>query len=74
MACIQPDGTLSPSGEYILLALRNPATPEDAVRETGIPLFLVRGAVREFLQAGYLEETGDKFRLTPKGLAALEGS
>jgi len=73
MACIQPDGTLSRSGEIILLALHSPGTPEEVARETRIDLFMVRGAMREFMQARYVEKEKHLFRLTPKGLAALEG-
>lgn len=74
MACIQPDGTLSSSGELILLALRQPRVAEDVARESGVPLFLVRAGIREFLQAGFLEPMGDKFQLTDKGVDALEGA
>jgi hypothetical protein len=73
VACIQPDGTLSPSGELILLALYRPGGAEDAARESGVELFLVRAGIREFLQAGLLESVGDKFQLTDKGVKALEG-
>jgi predicted transcriptional regulator len=74
VACIQPDGTLSRSGELILLAVHTPATPEEMVRETGFDLFLIRAAMREFIQAGYVERVADRYRLTPKGEAALEGA
>jgi predicted transcriptional regulator len=73
VACIQPDGTLSRSGELILLAVHAPATPEEVARETGLDLFVVRAAMREFLQADYVEKVEDRYRLTPKGEAALEG-
>jgi predicted transcriptional regulator len=74
MACIQPDGTLSRSGELILLAVHSPASPEEVVRETGLDLFVVRAAMREFLQAGYVEKEADRYRLTPRGEAACEGA
>lgn len=74
MACIQPDGTLSRSGELILLAVHAPATPAEVARETGLELFVVRAAMREFMQTDYVEKVGDKFRCTPKGEAALEGN
>jgi hypothetical protein len=74
MACINADGTLSRSGELILLALKNPGTPEDAARETGLPLFQVRSAVREFLAAHLLERVGGEYRATAAGLGKVEGS
>ncbi len=73
MACIQPDGTLAPSGEAILLALQAPKTLGEVAQETDLDLFMVRAAMREFLQAGYVEQEGFKYRLTPQGLDALEG-
>lgn len=74
MACIQPDGSLSRSGELILLAVHTPAAAAEVARETGLPLFLIRAAMREFLQAGYVEKVEDRYRVTPKGEAALEGA
>ncbi|MDD2900966.1 MAG: hypothetical protein PHU44_00855 [Syntrophales bacterium] len=74
MACIQPDGSLSRSGELILLAVHAPATPQEVARETGADLFLVRAAMREFMQAGYVEKLGDRYQVTPQGEAALEGA
>jgi hypothetical protein len=74
VACIQPDGSLSRSGELILLALHTPATPAEVVRETGFDLFLIRAAMREYLQAGYVEKIENRYRLTPRGEAALEGN
>lgn len=74
MACIQPDGSLSRSGELILLALHTPATPAEVAGETGLPLFLIRAAMREFMQAEYVEKVEDRYRLTPKGEAACEGT
>ncbi|MBM4294769.1 MAG: hypothetical protein FJ126_07700 [Deltaproteobacteria bacterium] len=74
MACIQPDGTLAPSGETILLALQAPKTMGKLAQETDLDLFMVRAAMREFLQAEYVEQEEFTYRLTPQGLAALEGS
>ncbi|RJR32921.1 MAG: hypothetical protein C4567_17485 [Deltaproteobacteria bacterium] len=73
MACIQPDGTLSRSGELILLAVHTPATPEEVARETGLDLFVVRAAMREFIRAGHVEKEEDRYRLTSRGEAACEG-
>jgi hypothetical protein len=73
MACINADGTLTRSGELILLALKNPCTPEEAARDTGLPLFKVRSAVREFLAVRLVERTGEEYRATDAGLAKVEG-
>ncbi len=74
MACINADGTLTRSGELILLALRTPATAAEVAEETGEPLFRVRSALREFMSAGFVEAQEDKYRSTPQALARLEGS
>jgi hypothetical protein len=73
MACLKPDGTLTPSAEIVLLALLAPKTPGELAWDTDMDLFMVRAALREFLEAGYVEKEGFVYRLTPLGLAALEG-
>jgi predicted transcriptional regulator len=74
VACINADGTLTRSGELILLALRTPLTPEQISQETGVPLFKVRSALREFLAAGVVEETDGKYSCNSHGQAMVEGS
>lgn len=74
MACINADGTLTRSGELILLAIRTPLTPEEVAKETGEALFRVRSALREFLAAGFVEAQEDKYCSTLTGQAKLEGS
>lgn len=74
MACINADGTLTRSGELIILALRTPLTPEEVAKETGEALFKVRSALREFLTVGFVEAKEEKYCSTSTGLAKLEGS
>lgn len=74
MACVNPDGTLTRSGELIILALRTPLTPEEVAQETGEPLFRVRSALREFMGVGFVEVQDDKYLCTSAALARLEGS
>ena len=74
MACINVDGTLTRSGELIILALRTPLTPEEVAKETGEALFRVRSALREFLGVGFVEAREGKYCCTPAGLARLEGT
>ena len=74
MGCINADGTLTRSGELILLALRTPLTAEEVARETGVALFKVRSALREFLAAGLAEVANDEYRSTPAGLSQVEAS
>ena len=62
MACINADGTLTRSGELIILALRTPSTPEEVAQETGEALFKVRSALREFMGVGFVEAEENKYR------------
>ncbi|MFP3868703.1 MAG: hypothetical protein ACLFUU_11185 [Desulfobacteraceae bacterium] len=73
MPCIREDGTLSRSGELILLACRNPATPDKVARETGLPLFRIRSAIRELTEVECLEQLEEGYRTTEKGIKLLEG-
>lgn len=73
MSCINADGTLTRSGELILLALKNPGTAETVSQETEVPLFKVRSAVREFLLARLVEMAGEQYQATEAGLAKVEG-
>ena len=72
MGCVNPDGTLSSQAEAILKALTSPKSVEEVARETGLPLYRVRSAVRELAGADLIEETGGSFRATPVGLELVE--
>ncbi len=72
MACIDANGKLTRSGELILLAMMEPADVEFAAKESGLPLFKVRSAVRELSKAGLLEEVDGGIKITEKGVEQLE--
>lgn len=72
MACIDANGKLTRSGELILLAMMKPADVEFAAKESGLPLFKVRSAVRELTKAGLLEEVAGGTKVTDKGVEKLE--
>jgi hypothetical protein len=76
MACVNPDGTLSPSGRKLLSRLPAPDAPEGTTQDglgamTGLPLFRVRSSLRELLAAGLVEEELSLFRRTAAGDEAL---
>lgn len=73
MACIQPDGLLTRCGEAVLLATWKPSTLEELAKECRIPMFRVRSAIREILQAGLVEEKGESYGITAQGIKKLEG-
>lgn len=72
MACIDANGKLTRSGELILLAMMEPADVAFAAKESGLPLFKVRSAVRELSKAGLLEEVPGGTKVTSKGIEKLE--
>ncbi len=72
MACIDANGKLTRSGELILLAMMEPTDVETAAQESGLPLFKVRGAVRELSKAELLTEVEGGFKVTSKGIEKLE--
>ncbi|OGO06323.1 MAG: hypothetical protein A2Z76_00395 [Chloroflexi bacterium RBG_13_56_8b] len=68
MACISPDGKPTASGGRMLTALKaGPCSAEEVAQASGLPLFRVRGGLRELAQAGLTNAKGDKYELSPKG-------
>jgi len=72
MACINPDGTLSPTGRTLLRAMPGPSDPEGLSsdllsQQTGVPLYRVRASVREFLGAGLINDEQFLYRRTSAG-------
>jgi DNA-binding IclR family transcriptional regulator len=74
MPCLQPDGTLSRIGILILQAVRQPATVEAISKESGLPLFRARSAVRGLVKATLVEKAGQGYAATRLGLEKLEDS
>jgi DNA-binding IclR family transcriptional regulator len=71
VACVNPDGTVTPSAIAILTALRSADTAELIAPLAGLPLFRVRSALRELVAAGLVEVVDGHHRLTDTGLARL---
>jgi predicted transcriptional regulator len=68
MPCISPDGKPTSTGIALLKSLKNEAlSPEEITSKTGQPLFRVRSGLRELKNAGFVEETGDKYGLSETG-------
>jgi len=66
--CVSPDGKPTKSGTATLSALKSGASTPKAVAEiTGQPLFKVRSGLRELVNAGFIEQSEDKYQLTSKG-------
>lgn len=72
MACIDPDGTLTPTGFLLLKVLgEQPLPPEEIAKHLGEPLFKIRGSLRELAGAELIEEGGGLYRLTEAGRGKL---
>ena len=71
MACVNPDGTVTPSAVAILTALRSADTAELIAPLAGLPLFRVRSALRELVAAGLVVVVDGRQSLTEAGLARL---
>ncbi|MBA4312339.1 MAG: hypothetical protein C0417_06890 [Chlorobiaceae bacterium] len=71
MACVNPDGTLSPSAKGVLAILNQALTAEDVSAKLNQPLFKVRASLREMTDAGLIKSEGDKYIITEIGRGKL---
>lgn len=71
MACISPDGTLTAQARLVLAAFEAPSRPEDVARATDLALFRIRSSLRELVDAGLLEASGDGYVVTGAGRERL---
>ncbi len=71
MACVGSNGELTESARRMLAALENPATPEQVAAHTELPLFRVRGGLREMAEAGLVELNAGVYASTQQGRALL---
>ena len=73
MPCVSPDGKPTSSGMAVLKSLKDGAlSPEVIAGKTGQPLFRVRSGLRELKNAGFVEETEDKYALSKSGETAIQ--
>ena len=72
MACISPDGKPTELGKKLMGAARDSRTPEEIASTLILPLFRVRSGLRDLMEAGYLKEEGEKYKITDKGSKTLE--
>ncbi len=71
MACVGSNGELTESARKMLTALEEPGTAEDVAARTGLPLFRIRGGLREMAEAGLVEQKDGAYSPTQRGLAVL---
>lgn len=68
MACINPDGTLTPTAKSVIIALKKKRTPFELAQVTNLPIYRIRSTIRELIKAGLVLETNGKFQITENGL------
>lgn len=71
MACLNPDGELTESARQILTAMERPTMLSQVAATTGLPLYRVRSASRELVEAGFAAEAGGEWQVTGVGIAAI---
>ncbi|MGB9641271.1 MAG: winged helix-turn-helix domain-containing protein [Anaerolineales bacterium] len=67
MACINPDGTLTPTATLVLTTANHPITVAEISQSSGLPLYQVRSSLRELVANGLLKEENDTYFITEKG-------
>ena len=73
MPCVNADGSLTPIAQRVLESLLTPGTVSQICERSGIPLYRVRGSLRELTALGTIQETGELFEITPHGREILSG-
>jgi predicted transcriptional regulator len=71
MACINPDGTLTPAAQAVITALKTPCTPAELTQVTSLPVYRIRSTIRELNEAGLVLEANGKYQLTNTGMKRL---
>lgn len=71
MACVNADGTITPTAKALLQSLADPLGPEEIASKIGAPLFRVRSSLRELQAAGFVAESGGKYSTTDQGRAKI---
>ena len=72
LPCVSPDGKPTKTGIATLNSIKNGASsPREIADATGQPLFRVRSGLRELVNAGFVELSEEKYRLTDGGEKVL---
>ena len=71
MACINPDGTLSPSAKTVVSTLQKPSTLQELAQATNLPLYRLRSSLRELVDANLVAEENGVYKLTEAGKTHL---
>ena len=73
LPCVSPDGKPTKSGLTTMNSIKAGASsPKKIADATGQPLFRVRSGLRELVNAGFVELSEEKYRLTDEGENILQ--
>ena len=71
MPCVNPDGEVTEIAKKILQSLREGISLEKVAEHTETPLYRIRMAIRELVDAGLAEQRGQWYVITETGLTAI---
>jgi len=71
MPCVNANGEITEMAKRILLAMVQGSSLDKVAEQTGTPLYRIRMAARELVEAGFAEQKAQSFVTTEAGLAAL---
>lgn len=71
MPCLNPDGQITDAARRILTAMERPVAVPHVAEATGFPLYRIRSAIRELVEAGLAADLGGVLQVTAAGQAAL---
>ena len=72
MGCVDPDGTLTVTATRLLETLSaGPLRAEEIMTLLKVPLFMLRGNLRELAELGLVREEGGGYHITDEGRARL---
>lgn len=73
MPCIDSSGDLTEMARKILAVMAGPVPLEEVAGKADIPLYRVRSAARELVEAGLVEEKDGSYVVSTSGRAAISG-
>jgi predicted transcriptional regulator len=71
MACINPDGTLTPTAQAVISTLKTSRSAVDIGQVTNLPVYRIRSTIRELIEAGLVLEMDGNYQLTESGMKRL---
>jgi predicted transcriptional regulator len=72
MGCVDPDGKPTVSGMKMLRALQSGSkTPEEVAEEAALPIYRVRGGLRDLAEYDFVSREDNTYTLTATGAEIL---